>query len=79
MSNRSIADADEVLYALTSILRREEEVKASEVLRAAELLGKRYGLFGESAGTPMEAPKIVLNIPKRVPRRKEGGGDHPTS
>nr|DAD76712.1 MAG TPA: Terminase small subunit [Siphoviridae sp. ctQJR51]DAD76721.1 MAG TPA: Terminase small subunit [Siphoviridae sp. ctQJR51]DAF96544.1 MAG TPA: Terminase small subunit [Siphoviridae sp. ctHj524]DAF96553.1 MAG TPA: Terminase small subunit [Siphoviridae sp. ctHj524] len=61
----AVADAEEVLAALTRILRGEEEAKTSEVLRAAELLGKQYGLFGDREGTPTEAPKIVMDVPGR--------------
>ena len=56
---------EEVLAALTRILRGEEEAKTSEVLRAAELLGKQYGLFGDREGAPTEAPKIVMDVPGR--------------
>ena len=58
----AVADAEEVLAALTRILRGEEEAKTSEVLRAAELLGKQYGLFGDREGAPTEAPKIVMDV-----------------
>ena len=61
----AVADAEEVLAALTRILRGEEEAKNSEVLRAAELLGKQYGLFGDREGAPTEAPKIVMDVPGR--------------
>ena len=61
----AVADAEEVLAALTRILRGEEEAKTSEVLRAAELLGKQYGLFGDREGAPTEAPKIVVDVPGR--------------
>ena len=61
----AVADAEEVLAALTRILRGEEEAKTSEVLRAAELLGKQYGLFGDREGAPTEAPKIVMDVPGR--------------
>ncbi len=61
----AVADAEEVLAALTRILRGEEEAKTSEVLRAAELLGKQYGLFGDREGAPTEAPKIVIDVPGR--------------
>lgn len=61
----AVADAEEVLAALTRILRGEEEAKTSEVLRAAELLGKQYGLFGDREGAPAEAPKIVMDVPGR--------------
>ena len=60
-----VADAEEVLGALTRILRGEEEAKTSEILRAAELLGKQYGLFGDREGAPAEAPKIVIDVPGR--------------
>ena len=60
-----VADAAEVLGALTRILRGEEEAKTSEILRAAELLGKQYGLFGDREGAPAEAPKIVIDVPGR--------------
>lgn len=61
----AVADAEEVLAALTRILRGEEKAKTSEVLRAAELLGKQYGLFGDREGAPTEAPKIVMDVPGR--------------
>lgn len=66
MPRERVADADEVLEALTSILRREEadQVKPGEVLRAAELLGKRYGLFGEKPEPPPDAPTIVVDVPR---------------
>ncbi len=69
MAGRSkVAKAEEVLQVLTSILRREEEVKPSEVLRAAELLGKRYGLFGEHNAVLEQPPSILVDVP---------GGDEP--
>lgn len=69
MPRGRIAEAEEVLEALTSILRREEEVKPSEVLRAAELLGKRYGLFGDRETGPEEAPQIVVDVPQKGGKR----------
>lgn len=63
MARSKVAQAEEVLQALTSILRREEEVKPGEVLRAAELLGKRYGLFGEQPAEPLRPPTIVVDVP----------------
>ena len=65
----AVADAEEVLAALTRILRGEEEAKTSEVLRAAELLGKQYGLFGDREGAPTEAPKIVIDVPGREEKK----------
>ncbi|MBQ8150627.1 MAG: hypothetical protein IJ041_08935 [Clostridia bacterium] len=63
MARSKVAQAEEVLQALTSILRREEEVKPGEVLRAAELLGKRYGLFGEQPAEPVRPPTIIVDVP----------------
>ena len=40
--NDAIASEDEVLETITSILR-DKKVKASDRLKASELLGKRYG------------------------------------
>ena len=65
----AVADAEEVLAALTRILRGEEEAKTGEVLRAAELLGKQYGLFGDREGAPAEPPKIVMDVPGREEKR----------
>lgn len=67
MAKERVADAGEVLEALTSILRREEDAKPGEVLRAAELLGKRYGLFGEGACASAEPPTIVVDVPRGEP------------
>ncbi|MDD3336777.1 MAG: hypothetical protein PHI98_14905 [Eubacteriales bacterium] len=69
MARRKVADASEVLEALTSILRKEEEAKPGEVLRAAELLGKRYGLFGEKEGTTQDAPQIYVDVPRNEKSR----------
>ena len=60
----SIAKPDEVLQALTRILRGEEEAKPAEILRSCEMLGKHYGLFGGAdQAAPAEAPRIVVDIP----------------
>ncbi|MEG0741342.1 MAG: hypothetical protein RSB91_01505 [Clostridia bacterium] len=69
MAKENVAGASEVLEALTSILRKEEDAKPGEVLRAAELLGKRYGLFSEGASAAVEAPQIIVDVPKG----KDGG------
>ena len=59
-----MADTEEVLEALTSILRRENEARPGEVLKAAELLGKQYGLFGDKGQVETEMPSIVVDVPK---------------
>lgn len=46
-NNNGIATAEDVLRFLTNIMTGEEAMR--DKLRAAELLGKRYGLFKETA------------------------------
>ncbi len=59
----SVAQPKEVLQALSRIMRGEAEAKPAEILRAAEMLGKHYGLFGGDPQQPPEAPQIVIDIP----------------
>lgn len=72
-----IADAEEVLKYLTSVMRGEHteqvlkligegvqtvtdiDVSAKERLKAAELIGKRYGLFTEKVGLEGAVPVII--------------------
>lgn len=66
MRRKKVADTEEVLEALTSILRRENEARPGEVLKAAELLGKQYGLFSDKGQTETEMPSIVVDVPKEA-------------
>ena len=72
-----IADAEEVMKYLTSVMRGEHteqvlklvgegvqtvtdiDVSAKERLKAAELIGKRYGLFTEKVGLEGSVPVII--------------------
>ena len=72
-----IADAEEVMKYLTSVMRGEHteqvlklvgegvqtvtdiDVSAKERLKAAELIGKRYGLFTDKVGLEGAVPVIV--------------------
>lgn len=72
-----IADAEEVLKYLTSVMRGEHteqvlkligegvqtvtdiDVSAKERLKAAELIGKRYGLFTDKVGLEGAVPVII--------------------
>ena len=72
-----IADAEEVMKYLTSVMRGEHteqvlklvgegvqtvtdiDVSAKERLKAAELIGKRYGLFTEKVGLEGAGPVII--------------------
>ncbi|MDR0326311.1 MAG: hypothetical protein LBI19_09485 [Oscillospiraceae bacterium] len=54
-----VADTREVLLILSAFLRGEvEDAGAREQLRAAELLGKRYGLF-DGGHEDMSAPVVI--------------------
>lgn len=72
-----IADAEEVMKYLTSVMRGEHteqvlklvgegvqtvtdiDVSAKERLKAAELIGKRYGLFTDKVGLEGVVPVII--------------------
>jgi phage terminase small subunit len=74
MKKHAIADAEEILTYLTSVMRKETEAEVlarddlgaervilkhpdeKEAMRAAELLGKRYGLWDKKQDTDTEVP-----------------------
>ena len=60
-----IANEGEILEFLTYIMRREdEEIRMADSFKAAELLGKHYGMFGgksESGGEKAEQIKERKN------------------
>ena len=73
-----IADAEEVMKYLTSVMRGEHteqvlklvgegvqtvtdiDVSAKERLKAAELIGKRYGMFTDKVGVEGAVPVIIM-------------------
>ena len=77
IQSAKIADAEEVMKYLTSVMRGEHteqvlklvgegvqtvtdiDVSAKERLKAAELIGKRYGLFTEKVGLEGAVPVII--------------------
>ena len=77
LHSAKIADAQEVLEYLTSVMRGEhteeipilcgdgcqeltqKEVGAKERLKAAELIGKRYGMFTDKVGVEGAVPVII--------------------
>lgn len=63
----SMATADEVLSFLSGVLRGTES-GSTAAMKAAELLGKRMGLFGECEDA-LPAPVIYDDIPS------ESGGE----
>nr|DAP49385.1 MAG TPA: Terminase small subunit [Caudoviricetes sp.] len=82
LHSAKVANAQEVLEYLTSIMRGEQreqtlqligdgmqditaiDVAAKDRLKAAELLGKRYGIFKENVGVTMDAVVIVDDLKK---------------
>ncbi|MBP5781474.1 MAG: terminase small subunit [Clostridia bacterium] len=64
ISSQKTADGREVLEYLTRVLRGESDSSKTpeekDRLKAAELLGKRYGLFKESVALGFE-PVIIEN------------------
>lgn len=66
----TIADEQEVLAAITSIMRRdtpEDRPKVAEVTKAAELLGKHYGLFDSGRKeAPPQRSAVAVQIDKAI-------------
>ncbi|MFQ9513441.1 MAG: hypothetical protein ACLR19_07350 [Clostridia bacterium] len=60
-----IANEGEILEFLTYIMRREdEEIRMADSFKAAELLGKHYGMFGGKSESGVGDVIIVDNIEK---------------
>ena len=55
-----VASSEEILEFLTGVMRGSEE-GSTQTMKAAELLGKRMGLFAEKAEPP-PAPVIIDDI-----------------
>ena len=80
MSSERLADAQEVLEYLTSVMRGEHteqvlrldgngvqvvdyiQVSARERLKAAELIGKRYGMFKDNVQARTESVVIINDL-----------------
>lgn len=78
LHSEKIADAEEVLKYLTSVMRGEhteevpllcgdgmqtltpKEVGAKERIKAAELIGKRFGLFTDKLGIDGVVPVVIM-------------------
>ena len=57
-----IATPAEIKKYLTKVLRGETDTGGKDSLKAAELLGKGYGLFSEKPSLPTEADiKITID------------------
>lgn len=59
MAKRKIAGKTEVLEQLTDIMRSDENAKAADKMKAAELIGKHLGVFGEKKNSD-GAVKVVI-------------------
>ena len=68
MREKNIASADEVLMYLTEVMRgglEDGKNAASPRMKAAELLGKRLGVFNDvNSVLRQEAPVLVDDIPE---------------
>lgn len=60
----AVAKEEEILDYLTYIMRREdEEIRLADSFKAAELLGKYYGMFSDKHHKEVGDVIIVDNIP----------------
>ena len=65
LQGRIITNEGEILEFLTYIMRREdEEIRMADSFKAAELLGKHYGMFGGKSESGGGDVIIVDNIEK---------------
>lgn len=71
LTSPDIATPDEILRTFTQIMRGElteasGAPKVSERSKAAELLGKRYGLFSEKEAVPQPKAEIAAEIERTL-------------
>ena len=66
MARRKCASAEEILRYLSSVMRGEEENAGTAPMKAAELLGRRMGLFAEQ-GEELPPPVIVDDLGGSLP------------
>lgn len=63
----AVANEEEILEYLSRVMRREEydeeSIKFSDSFKAAELLGKYYGMFSDKHASSEGDVIIVDNIP----------------
>lgn len=66
----AVADEKEILEFFTDVMRRngydEESIKFSDSFKAAELLGKYYGMFGDKHHGDIGDVIIVDNIAEKI-------------
>lgn len=60
-----VAKEEEILEFFTNVMRREdEEIRLTDSFKAAELLGKYYGIFGDKRTNEMGDVIIIDDISK---------------
>ncbi len=66
----AVADEKEILEFFTDVMRRNgydgESIKFSDSFKAAELLGKYYGMFGDKHHDNIGDVIIVDNIAEKI-------------
>lgn len=62
MHNAKTADAQEVLEYLTSVMRGEHKEQAKDRIKAAELIGKRYGMFKDGLAVEVEPITLINDL-----------------
>lgn len=67
LDNNRIASIEEVLEKITSVMRNDLS-KNFEILKACELLGKRYGLWLDNQ---VNHEKTVVNIINDIPSKEK--------
>ena len=68
-----VASAEEVLAFLTGVMRGDED-GSTQNLKAAELLGKRLGLFADR-GEGLPAPVIIDDLANKRARSRRAKAD----
>ena len=71
MRMANVADANEVLESLSAVMRGELEGdksdrSAASRMKAAEMLGRRLGVFSEAAAVPAAPVVLVDDIPDQA-------------
>lgn len=66
MARKTVAGKTEVLEELTEIMRSEDGTKTSDKMKAAELIGKHLGIFGDKKNTDAGVKVIIVDdIPEK--------------
>ena len=74
--SRKVAKEKEILEFLTDVMRSEES-KSSESTKAAELIGKHYGMFSDKAASKEAVSVIIVDdIPDNEDTKISGTEGH---